>query len=61
MEFIVVTENDIRKISSNLHLIDTIYSLSDLSVSGLDVNAVHGSVYWSNGLCPFISILYIKN
>jgi len=49
MEFITVTDNDIRKISSNLHSIDKIYSLSGLSINGLDVNAVHDSIYWSNG------------
>lgn len=58
MEFITVTENDIRKISSNLHLVDTIYSLSDSSVSGLDVNAVHSSVYWSNGSSLYLNLMY---
>ncbi|KYM77742.1 Vitellogenin receptor, partial [Atta colombica] len=48
MEFITITDNDIRKISSNLHSIDVIYSLSDFSINGFDVNAIHDSIYWSN-------------
>ncbi|KAG5309863.1 VGR protein, partial [Acromyrmex insinuator] len=60
MEFITVTDNDIRKISSNLHSIDKIYSLSGLSINGLDVNAVHNSIYWSNGEFGTIKKLNIK-
>jgi len=49
MEFITATDNDIRKISSDLRSIKIIYSLSGLGASGLDVNILQGSVYWSNG------------
>jgi len=49
MEFITVTDNDIRKISSDLGTIETIYSLPGLGTSGLDVNILQDSVYWSNG------------
>ncbi|XP_077255886.1 putative vitellogenin receptor yl [Temnothorax americanus] len=48
MEFITASENDIRRISSNLHFVEIIDSLTDSSVSGLDVNAVHDIVYWSS-------------
>ena len=48
MEFITITDNDIRKISSNLRSIDVIYSLSDFNINGFDVNAFHDSIYWSN-------------
>ncbi|KYN23000.1 Vitellogenin receptor [Trachymyrmex cornetzi] len=48
MEFITITDNDIRKISYNLRSIDVIYSLLDSSINGFDVNAIHDSVYWSN-------------
>lgn len=49
MEFITTTQFDIRKISSNLHLVETIDLLPDSIVSGLDVNVADGFVYWSNG------------
>ncbi|XP_012532761.2 vitellogenin receptor [Monomorium pharaonis] len=48
MEIVAVTDNDIRTISLNLRLVKVIHSLSGWSISGLDVNAVHNSVYWSN-------------
>lgn len=49
MVFITATDTDIRKISSHSHSIEVIYSLAGLSISGLDVNAAHNSIYWSNG------------
>lgn len=49
MELITVTDNDIRKISSNLFLIETIRSLTGLSVTGFDVNALDNAIYWSSG------------
>ncbi|KYN07112.1 Vitellogenin receptor, partial [Cyphomyrmex costatus] len=60
MEFITVTSNDIRKISSNSHSIDMIHLLSGLSINGFDVNAVHNSVYWSNDEFGTVKKLNIK-
>lgn len=50
MEFITVTDNDIRKMTHNLHsTTQLLFPLMGVRVSGLDVNAVSDSVYWSNG------------
>ncbi|KAG5307229.1 VGR protein, partial [Acromyrmex insinuator] len=60
MKFITITDNDIRKISSNLHSIDVIYSLLDININGFDVNAIHDSVYWSNSEFGTIKKLKIE-
>lgn len=49
MEFITVTESDIRKLSANLYSIEILYKSVDLDISGIGVNAREGTVYWSNG------------
>lgn len=53
MKFITVTDVDIRimSMSSNLHSlsVEVLYPLTDSSLNSLDINAVHNSVYWSNG------------
>jgi len=49
MELITVTDDNIRKISSNLLSVEVIHSLTGLSVIGFDVNALDDAIYWSNG------------
>ncbi|GAB1865448.1 Putative vitellogenin receptor [Camponotus japonicus] len=48
MELITVTDDNIRKISSNLLSVEVIHSLTGLSVIGFDVNALDDAIYWSN-------------
>ncbi|XP_011694235.1 PREDICTED: vitellogenin receptor-like [Wasmannia auropunctata] len=63
MEFVTVTDYDIRMISSNFHSVDKIFSLSRMSKiepGGLDVNAVSRSVYWSNSEYGTINKFSIK-
>lgn len=58
MEFITATDTDIRKISSHLHSVEVIHSLAGSSISGLDVNAAHKSIYWSNGWSICFNFMY---
>ncbi|XP_025075482.1 LOW QUALITY PROTEIN: vitellogenin receptor [Pogonomyrmex barbatus] len=60
MELITATDIDIRKISSDLESTEVIHSLSGLSVSSLDVNAIDDSVYWSNSEFGTIKKMDIK-
>ncbi|XP_050452085.1 vitellogenin receptor isoform X1 [Cataglyphis hispanica] len=60
MELITVTDNDIRKISLNLFLIETIRSLMGLSVTGFDVNALDDAIYWSSDELGTINKINIK-
>lgn len=60
MELITLTDNDIRKISSNLLSIEAIHSLMGLSVTGFDVNALDDTIYWSNDEFGTINELHIR-
>ncbi|NP_001291525.1 vitellogenin receptor precursor [Solenopsis invicta] len=61
MEFITVTDNDIRKMTHNLHsTTQLLFPLMGVRVSGLDVNAVSDSVYWSNDEFGTIKKLNIR-
>lgn len=60
MELITVTDDDIRKLSSNLLSIEAIHSLTGLSVTGFDVNALDDAIYWSNDELGTINKINIK-
>lgn len=49
MEIITVTNRDIRKLSPDLNKINVIYEESNSEISGIDVNTMENTIYWSNG------------
>nr|XP_034189705.1 vitellogenin receptor isoform X1 [Osmia lignaria] len=61
MELITVTESDIRKLSANLYSIEILYESVDLDISGIDVNAREGTVYWSNDKLGSISKIHLES
>ncbi|OAD52717.1 Vitellogenin receptor [Eufriesea mexicana] len=61
MEIITVTSRDIRKLSPNLNKIDVIYEEINSEISGIDVNTMENTVYWSNEILGMVSKIYIKS
>jgi len=49
MEIFTAVGNNIRKISLNLHSISVINVMSNVEITGIDVNAINDFIYWSNG------------
>jgi hypothetical protein len=49
MEIFTAIDNNIRKISLNLRSISMINVMSNVEITGIDVNAINDFIYWSNG------------
>ncbi|XP_015434155.1 PREDICTED: vitellogenin receptor [Dufourea novaeangliae] len=61
MEIISVTGSDIRKLSPSFSTIDVVYEELSSDISGIDVNAKEGTIYWSNDMLGMINKLHIES
>lgn len=49
MEIITVAGREIRKLKSSLSSIEILYEDFNSDITGIDVNANEGAIYWSSG------------
>ncbi|XP_053978841.1 vitellogenin receptor isoform X2 [Hylaeus volcanicus] len=61
MKIITVAGNDIRKLSPSLDSIQVVYEELNTEISGIDVNANEGSIYWSNDELGMISKVHLES